>query len=84
MSNGSIKPTTKTINKNFVVDYRNAKFQGEISDYERLPDGIGMLLTIDYQLVISNWEEGNINGQCLSIYPSGNIFYGSVTNNQPN
>ena len=45
MSNGS-KNQSKIINRNVIVDYRNGKYQGELSENQRLPDGLGMFLTI--------------------------------------
>lgn len=55
MSNGSNIRKSKATSKNFIVDYRDAKYQGEISEYERRPNGMGMLMSIDYQLMIANW-----------------------------
>ena len=62
MSNGSNIRKPKAASKYFIVDYRNAKYQGEISEYKRLPNGMGMLMSINYQLIVANWEEGTING----------------------
>lgn len=56
MSNGSQSAKEKDSHRNFVVDYRDAKYQGEISEYLRVPEGTGMLLNIDYLLVISRWQ----------------------------
>lgn len=47
MSNGLKKQNIKN-NRNFVVDFRNGKYQGELSERNRVPDGTGMLLTINY------------------------------------
>jgi hypothetical protein len=62
MSNGSNIRKTKPTSKCFIVDYRNAKYQGEISEYDRLPNGMGILMTINYQFIVANWDEGNVNG----------------------
>ena len=47
MSNGLKKQDSKS-NRNFIVDFRNGKYQGELSERSRVPDGTGMLLNIDY------------------------------------
>lgn len=36
------------------IDARNAKFQGYIKD--RLPNGIGILLNQQFQLIIASWN----------------------------
>ncbi|MCB0368496.1 MAG: hypothetical protein KDD45_03410 [Bdellovibrionales bacterium] len=82
MLNGSKTQNNKEWQKNFIVDYRNAKYQGEISEYERIPSGLGILLSIDYHAVIAHWQEGVINGPCCIFYPSGSLFYGSISNSQ--
>lgn len=61
-----------------MVDYRNAKYQGEVSDYLKLPNGTGMLVNIDYQLVISHWQEGIIEGPVFTLSPEGTIYYGNL------
>jgi hypothetical protein len=82
MSNGS-KTNGKAVLRNYVVDYRNAKYQGELSEYERKPHGMGMLLDIDFLLVIANWQEGLVENECIVVYPNGNIFYGFLKDNRP-
>ena len=62
MLNGSKNESKPNNNPSTIVDYRNAKYQGEISFPERLPEGIGMLLTIDYQFVIAKWSAGYVMG----------------------
>ena len=47
MSNG-LKKTAFKNNRNFVADFRNAKYQGELSQNNKLPDGTGILLNINY------------------------------------
>jgi len=47
MSNGLKKQGSKS-NRNFIVDFRNGKYQGELSERSRVPYGTGMLLNIDY------------------------------------
>lgn len=61
-----------------MVDYRDAKYQGEVSDYLKLPNGTGMLMNIDYLLVISYWQEGMIDGPTFILFPEGNIYYGDI------
>lgn len=78
MSNGSKNTKHKLVHRNFMVDYRDAKYQGEISDYLKLPNGTGMLMNIDYLLVISYWQEGMIDGPTFILFPEGNIYYGDI------
>jgi hypothetical protein len=40
--------------KPFVIDFRNAKYQGAVKDLQ--PEGIGICLDEQMRLIISNWR----------------------------
>jgi len=48
-----------------------------------MPNGLGIFLDSNYLLSLGLWKNGSIDGECLTISPNGNIFYGVLKHNWP-
>jgi hypothetical protein len=60
------------------IDYRNAKFQGLISDEK--PEGIGFIFDINHLLAFTSWKNDLPYGNALIIFSNGNYIYGKIKN----
>ena len=64
------------------VDYRNAKYQGEMSKSgER--QGQGILIDDDLSFYASQWKDGKLNDSTVIYINHGKYIYGLWKNNQP-
>ena len=64
-----------------IMDYRNAKYQGET--YKYLRNGLGLLLDDHFTLIIGEWNKNQLHGSCVIVYPENMIFYGKYLNGFP-
>lgn len=72
-----------------IIDFRNAKFQGQTKN--NLPHGIGIDFTYILGIIIdqhflfclSEWYQGQITGYCFIVFPDGKVYYGLVKNQEP-
>lgn len=62
------------------IDYRNARYQGQIKSL--IPHGLGILIDKNLLFVLAEWIDGEINGYVMAVYPNGEIFCGSVRDRQ--
>ena len=59
-----------------VIDFRNGRYQGQV--YLNQPHGFGCFLTLNFALILAEWNQGKISGNTLIVYPNGSMFLGTV------
>ena len=63
------------------IDYRNAKYQGEVVKGRR--SGLGILIDDDLSFYASHWKDGKLNDSTLVYISHGKYIYGQWKNNEP-
>ncbi len=60
------------------LDYRNAKFQGHLTNGQ--PDGVGIVIDDEFNMALTSWK-GNIpTGPTLIVFPNRNYLFGKFRN----
>lgn len=62
------------------IDFRNARYQGEIEN--QLPHGLGIVIDQSLLFCLATWYKGTINGPVFAVYPDHKIFCGYARNNR--
>ncbi len=62
------------------LDYRNARYQGEVKNEQ--PNGLGIIIDYNYLFCLAEWQDGRINGPTFIVFPDSRIFCGRIYNNQ--
>ena len=63
------------------LDYRNAKYQGEVDLTGSTRKGFGILIDDDLSFYASQWKEGKLNGPTVIYMSHGKYIYGQWSNN---
>jgi hypothetical protein len=63
-----------------VVDYRNAKYQGETNNQQHR-NGFGILIDDDLSFYVSNWNDGKLNDDTMIYISHGKYIYGQWIDN---
>lgn len=65
-----------------MIDYRNAKYQGEINSTQSR-NGFGILVDDDLSFYASTWKDGKLNNATMIYINHGKYIYGEWKNNEP-
>lgn len=63
------------------IDYRNARYQGQVDNLE--PHGTGIALSEQMHFILSNWKNGVVDGKSLAFYGHGKYMYGDWAKGSP-
>jgi hypothetical protein len=64
-----------------IIDYRNGRYQGQTINH--IPHGVGIFIDRNFMFCLAEWISGEVKGQALVIFPSGRIFYGTISYRKP-
>lgn len=62
------------------IDFRNARYQGEISNNR--PHGLGIAIDNNHLFCLAQWNQGKISGPIFVIFPDLKIFCGRMRDSQ--
>lgn len=65
------------------IDYRNAKYQGEVNPSGNTRKGYGILIDDDLSFYASLWRDGKLSGPTVIYISHGKYIYGEWLNNEP-
>ena len=63
------------------IDYRNAKYQGEVDKNTGGRKGYGILIDDDLSFYASQWKNGKLNEDTVIYISHGKYIYGEWKNN---
>ena len=62
------------------IDFRNARYQGEVRD--RKPHGIGITIDNNHLFCLAHWNAGKIDGPVFVVFPEAQILCGRMKGNR--
>ena len=61
------------------IDFRNARYQGQIQELQ--PHGVGITIDDNHLFCLAKWNRGHIDGPVFIAYPDNKILCGHVKKN---